>query len=155
MNNPSPGPSGAGSASRRGAEHTRQDKNITDSDREWPDEPVPARDNPMKQVTPTNHANAHRRSLTAPNTATPPTHGKNNHAQQPHHHQQPSSASKNNSFVSDQDSDYVDAEHDPFDSTELIQKTVGLLSAHKLAIAEMVEVRMFISMLNIIIAVAQ
>jgi hypothetical protein len=29
---------------------------------------------------------------------------------------------------------------DPFDSTELIQKTVGLLSAHKLAIAEMVEV---------------
>jgi hypothetical protein len=30
--------------------------------------------------------------------------------------------------------------NDPFDSTELIQKTVGLLSAHKLAIAEMVEV---------------
>jgi putative hemolysin len=29
---------------------------------------------------------------------------------------------------------------DPFDSTELIQKTVGLLSAHKSAIAEMVEV---------------
>jgi hypothetical protein len=31
---------------------------------------------------------------------------------------------------------------DPFDSTELIQKTVGLLSAHKSAIAEMVEVRL-------------
>jgi hypothetical protein len=31
---------------------------------------------------------------------------------------------------------------DPFDSTELIQKTVGLLSAHKSAIAEMVEVSM-------------
>lgn len=37
----------------------------------------------------------------------------------------------------------MDGEHDPFDSTELIQKTVGLLSAHKLAIAEMVEVSVF------------
>jgi len=41
---------------------------------------------------------------------------------------------------SDGGGDEEERNGDPFDSTELIQKTVGLLSAHKSAIAEMVEV---------------
>jgi hypothetical protein len=44
----------------------------------------------------------------------------------------------------DDDDDMLD-EEDALESTELIQKTVGLLSAHKLSIAEMVEVRWWLS----------
>ena len=67
------------------------------------------------------------------------------------------SAGKANLSVSDAEveelsfarSDVEGDERDPFDSTELIQKTVGLLSAHKVAIAEMVEVITYILCLTI------
>lgn len=77
----------------------------------WEEEQLQVNDNPM---------NAKRQSFTRQS--------------------QGSAAVQSDSSLDEIEMSYTRENDDPFDSTELIQKTVGLLSAHKLAIAEMVEV---------------
>lgn len=119
---------GAGSGAGRGVgagagPAARSEKDDVDSV-DWDDEPLQVNDNPM---------NAQKR-LSAGTGAGAGAQGKQ--------HSGANAAEGSDTSLDELELSYNSArEHeDPFDSTELIQKTVGLLSAHKLAIAEMVEV---------------